>query len=134
MSCGLRPRLWRDLGHIPLLWLCAGPAFKLETILSEPNQFLQIPTLRCKSHKILSTVPPEVTQKCAQGLQNVSEIDANGRPKGRQKRFCFHVREKSVNPHWDRLLTWFREGLPCAETSIFGDFGIPETIKKYMKL
>ena len=28
MSCGLRPRLRRDLGHAPLWWYCVGPAFK----------------------------------------------------------------------------------------------------------
>ena len=59
MSCGLRPRLRRDLGHVPLWWFCVGPAFKLKINFARTPEFLQILTLSCKSLKILSTVPPK---------------------------------------------------------------------------
>ena len=59
MSCGLRPRLRRDLGHASLWCFCVGPAFKLKDNFARAPKFLQILTLSCKSLKILSTVPPK---------------------------------------------------------------------------
>ena len=141
MSCGQRPRLRHDLGHVPLWWFCSGPAFKLKDNFRIPEIPANSHPELQKSQNILNSTSQSDPKVCLRALNKPLANHLKIENKGTQKSAKRYLKPSKMEPrrvskhpilHRSPLFDlfgrfWVPKGYPLGVTfgTVFITFGVP---------